>query len=187
MNDVTTQRTKRGLDLATASDLADLLHELSQNKDTRPIVAKAIRKLKPDSPHAQAFSDVDMEDKFENFRKEQEERDLEKQKQAMLDRMNAKRAALLSGGEDGSGRKWSEDEVKNIEALMQKKGITDYDDGAVLYAATEPPQDPRPGIELPAVHGSTWEFPEWSKFGSDPVKASRDTAHTVITEFMRKR
>ena len=183
----TPPRTKRGLDYNTASDLADLLHELSQNKETRPAIAKAIRKLKPDSPHAQAFTDVELEDKFESFKTEQAERDLERQKEQMLERMNAKRNSLLTGGDDGAGRKYSEDDVKKIESLMQQKGISDYEDGATLYAATLPPIDPRPGIEVPAQHGSTWEFPEWAKYGPDPVKASRDTAHTVITEFMRKR
>ena len=180
------QRTKRGLDLGTAADLADLFHELSHNKETRKAVAAAVKKLRPDSPHAQAFSDVDMQDQFENFRQEQENRDLERQRSDMLARMNQKRAALLSGGADGEGRKYSEDDVKAIESLMQSKGISDYEDGAILYAATLPPIDPRPGEEMPQ-HGSTWEFPEWGKFGADPVKASRDTAHTVITEFMRKR
>jgi hypothetical protein len=181
------QRTKRGLDLATAAELGDLLHELTHNKATRKIIAKAIKDAKPDSPHAQAFSDVDVEDKFESFKADQEARDLKRQNDEILARMNQKRSALLSGGPDGEGRKYAEDDVKKIEDLMQRKGITDYEDGATLYAATLPPLDPQPGIDLPVSHGTTWDFPEWSKFGIDPVKASRDTAHTVITEFMRKR
>lgn len=182
----TISRTKRGLDLATAADLADLLHELSQNKETRGAIAKAIKKIKPDSPHAQAFADIDVDDKFETFKREQAEAELKRQQDAILERMNAKRAALLSGGPDGSGRKYGEDDVKKIEELMQRKGITDYDDGATLYAATLPPVDPRPQ-DVPIEHGSTWEFPEWSKFSDNPDKAARNTAHQVITEFMRKR
>jgi hypothetical protein len=180
-------RTKRGLDLATAADLADLFHELSQNKETRKIVATAVKKLKPDSPHAMAFADVEQEDRFEAFRREQEERDLERQKSEMMARMNHARQSLLTGGSDGSGRKYSEDDVKKIEELMQKKGISDYDDGATLYAATLPPMDPRPGIDIPEQHGATWEIPEFAKFADNPQRASRDVAHQVITEFMRKR
>ena len=181
------QRTKRGLDMGTAADLADLLHELSQNKETRKIIAGAVKKLKPDSPHAQAFADVDVEDKFDKFREEQAAERLEQQKQAMLDRMNQKRNALLTGGPDGQGRKYDEDQVKKIEELMQKKGISDYDDGATLYAATLPPDAPQPGVDLPVAHGTTWEFPRWADFGADPVTASRKEAQNVITEFMRKR
>ena len=183
----TIQRTKRGLDLATAAELGDLLHELTHNKATRKIIAKAIKDAKPDSAHAQAFTDVDVEDRFETFKQEQEAKDLKRQQDEILARMNAKRSALLTGGPDGSGRKYGEDDVKKIEELMQRKGISDYEDGATLYAATLPPVDPRPGEDIPPQHGSTWEFPEWSKFGSDPVKASRDEAHNVITQFMRKR
>jgi len=175
------------LDPAVAADLGALLHELSQNPKTRKIIAKAVREAKPDSPHAQAFKDVEIEDRFESFREEQAAAELKRQQDAVLARMNQQRAALLTGGLDGNGRKYAEDDVKQIESLMQKKGISDYDDGATLYAATLPPLDPQPGAEIPPQHGATWEFPEWSKFGSDPVKASRDTAHNVITEFMRKR
>lgn len=174
-------------DPATAEDLAALLHELSHNKETRRDLGKLIKKAKPDSPHAAAFADVDIEERFDSFRAEQEKKELERQQQAALDRMNRQRSHLLTGGEDGEGRKYSEEDVGKIEALMQKKGLTDYEDAAVLYAATLPPENPQPNTPIPGQHGQTWEFPEWGKFGADPVKASRDTAHQVITEFMRKR
>lgn len=184
MSDTHNTRTKGGLDLGTASDLADLFYKLSHDKKTRKKIAAAVKEIAPDSPHAAAFSDVDIEDKFENFKEEQAARDLKAQQDAVLARMNRQRERLLTGDDEGS-RKYSEDDVKNIEALMQKKGISDYDDGAILYASTLPPDNPRPGDNPPPAHGATWEFPEWAKFGHDPVAASRDTAHTVIGEFMR--
>lgn len=177
------QRTKRGLDPALAAELGDLLHELSTDKKTRKIIAKAIKEKLPDSPYAQQFSDIDQEDRFEAFKREQEEARLNNQQDAVLAQMNAKRARLLTG-EDG--RKFSEDQVKEIETLMQSRGIVDYDDGAVLYAAKQPPDSPQPGKDIP-MHGQTWEFPEWGKFGADPVKASREIAAQTIGEFMQKR
>ena len=122
----------------------------------------------------------------ESFRAEQEAKELERQQKEMLARMNSARARLLTGDEDGGGRRYSEDDVKAIESLMQKKGITDYEDGATLYAATLPPVDPQPH-EITPQHGSTWEFPSWAEFGPDPIKASRNEAHKAITELMRKR
>lgn len=175
------------LDPATAADLGALLHQLSHNPKTRKMIAKAIKEAKPDSPHAQAFKDVEVEDRFEEFTRQQEDKDLKRAQEAMLAQMNAKRSALLTGGPDGSGRKYVEDDVKKIEELMQRKGISDYEDGATLYAASLPPVNQPSDEELAPQHGATWEFPEWGKFGADPVKASRDTAHNVITEFMRKR
>jgi hypothetical protein len=179
-------RTRRGLDLVTAAELGDLLHELTHDKKTRTAIGKIIKQAKPDSPHAAAFADVEIEDRFEAFKAEQEKKDLERQQQDMLRQMNAKRAALLVGGPDGQGRKYSEEDLKKIEDLMQKKGIADYDDGATLYAATLPPVDPSPPSEI-APHGATWEFPEFAKFADNPAKAARDTAHQIIGEFMRKR
>jgi hypothetical protein len=186
------QRTKRGLDLGTAADLADLFHELSHNPKTRKMVAKAVKEIAADSAdakrHSGAFADIDLTDQFERFKAEQEQNELKRAQDAMLAQMNAKRAALLTGGPDGSGRKYSEDDLKKIEEMMQRKGYTDYEDAATLYAATLPPLDPDPAHVPPmGSHGATWEFPEWSKFGADPNKAARDTANTVITEFMRKR
>lgn len=175
------------LDPVTQADLSRLFYQLSHNPKTRKIVAKAVKELAPDSPHAQAFRDVDMEDRFEQFKQEQEQERIAAQRQQMLDRMNQQRMSLLTGGPDGQGRKYGEDDVKKIEDLMQAKGIADYNDGATLYAATLPPVEMNPNLELPPQHGATWEFPEWAKFAPDPNKAARDTATAMITDFMRKR
>ncbi|SRR6266567_2621435 len=180
------QRTKRGLDLATAADLADLFHELSHDPKTRKMMAAAVKAAKPGSSYEQAFSDIAVEDRFEAFKADQEQKELKRQNDEILARMNASRAALLSGGPDGKGRKYEEADVKKIQELMQRKGISDYDDGATLYAATQPPLDPNPNREIPE-HGATWEMPEFAKYAPDPNKAARDTATSMITEFMRKR
>jgi hypothetical protein len=178
--------TQPQYDPAVANDLTALFIKLSQDPKTRKIIAKAVKEGAPDSSHAKAFADVDMQDQFEKFREEQEARDLKKQQDDLMRQMNAKRSALLVGGPDGEGRKYSEDDIKKIEDLMQKKGIVDYDDGATLYAATLPPVDPNPNYE-PPEHGATWEIPEFAKFVQNPVGASRNVARQVIGEFMRKR
>jgi hypothetical protein len=177
----------RRFDPAVADDLAALLVEISNNKETRAIVGKAIRKVKPDSAHAKAFADVDVDDRFENFKAEQEAKDLKRQQDAIVANMQRARDRLLTGGPDGSGRKYAEDDVKKIEALMEKKGLTDYDDAAVLYAATLPPENLKPAGG-PPVNNTTWEFPpEFEEYAKDPAKAARNAANGVITEFMRKR
>jgi hypothetical protein len=178
------------IDPTVAADLARLALDLSHNKETRREFGRLVKKAKPDSPHAAAFNDIDIEDKFEAFTAKQEADKLEQQRASVLARMNQQRAALLTGGSDGSGRKYSEDDVKAIEALMQKKGVSDYDDGAILYAATLPPENPKPS-QVPKP-SATWEFPEMEKFGKDLTPAglartSRDMAFDVINEFQRKR
>ena len=167
------------------ADLANLFYTLSQDPKTRAKIGRIVREARPDTPHAMAFKDVEIEERFESFEEQQTAKELKRQQDEVLSRMNAQRARLLTA-EDG-GRQYSEDDVKKIEALMQRKGISDYEDGATLYAATLPPVDPRPGDEPIPQHGSTWEFPRWSDFGADPIKASRNEAHQAITELMRKR
>jgi len=178
------QRTPRGLDPAVAAELGDLLHELTHNKETRGVIASAIRKVKPESAHAQAFKDIEIEEKFEALKKEKEDAEIKAAQAEVVQRLNRQRRKLIDG--DGDGRKWSEDEVKGIEALMQQKGISDYADGATLYAATLPPSSPQPGGDNPPPSGG-FTFPEFDKYKDDPIRASRDMAHQVIGEFMRKR
>jgi len=168
------------LDPAVAQDLARLALDLSHDKKSRKAFGKIVKEFKPDSPHAAAFADVEIEDKFEAFTAAQEQKEIKAQQERVLRRMNERREALLAG--DG-GRKYNEDDVKKIEALMEKKGITDYDDGAILYAATLPPENIKPEREVPK-HGATWELPDISKFGNP--SASRDIAYQVIDEFQRK-
>ena len=185
MSDPGDTRTRRGLNLATAAELGDLLHELSAHKDTRKAIAAAIRKVKPDSEYVGSFKDIEVEEKFEELKAAHEQEKIEAEQQRVLQRMGAQRQKLIDG--DSRGRKYSEEEIGKIESLMQSKGITDYEDGATLYAATLPPDDPQPKRDQPPQHGATWEFPDWAEFGKDPVKASRDRAHQVIGEFMRRR
>lgn len=172
------------LDPKVAADLASLALSLSHNPKTRKAFGKLVKEAAPDTPHAQAFVDVDLEDKFEKFRQEQADEKLKGEQERIVRRMNAARQKLLDG--DAEGRKYSEDDVKAIEALMQKKGITDYDDGRILYAATLPPVT-KPEAELPK-YGATWEMPEGSEaYFKNADGAARNMAHQVITEFMRKR
>src|SRR5215471_3605528 len=184
------QRTPRGLDLATAAELGDLLHELTHDKRGRAGIAKLIKQIKPDSPHAQAFTDVDIEDRFEAFKEEQENDRLRRESEAVNRELARQRSALLTGGGDGEGRRFTEDQVKEIEELMQQRGIRSYEDGATLYAATSPPVDPEHG-DVP-LHGATYEFPtvgnlSFEEFARNPNAASRNMAHQLIGEFQRRK
>jgi hypothetical protein len=172
-------------DPKTAQELAALLADLSHDKETRSVVGRAIRKKFPDTQHARAFPDLDLEDKFEAEREKDRKARLEEQQQDLIRHMNAQRARLLDGGPDGAGPKYDEDTVKKIEALMEKKGITDYEDGRTLFAATQPPiERPTP---RPQHNGATWEIPMFDKYAKDPSRAARERAYEVIDELNRKR
>lgn len=184
------QVSRRGLALATAAELGDLLHELSHSKEGRREVGKLIKKYKPDSPHAEAFADVDLQDQFDAFKEEQEADRLRRESDAVNRELARQRNVLLTGGQDGSGRKFTEDQVKEIETLMQTRGVRSYEDGATLYAATNPPVDPNHD-DVPQ-HGATYQFPtignlSFDDFAKNPNGASRDLAHSMIDEFQRRK
>jgi len=185
MSDAGQTRSKRGLTIDVAAELGDLLYDLTHDKKTRAKIGRIIKEAKPDSNHAAAFKDIELEDRLEEFEKKQEERSIEEMRKAAVSRMETQRARLLSGGDDGEGRKYSEDDVKKIEELMQKRGIVDYDDGAVLYGHSNP--QPGPLEHEPDVPGTTWEFPEFAKFKDDPVKASREVAFQAIRELRQRK
>ncbi|HEX8835292.1 MAG TPA: hypothetical protein VF748_00020, partial [Candidatus Acidoferrum sp.] len=159
------QFTRRGLALATAAELGDLLHELTHDKRGRRQIAKLIKEIKPDSAHAAAFADVDIEDRFEQFKDEQEADRLRRESEAVNRELARQRNALLTGGPDGEGRKFTEDQVKEIETLMQARGIRSYEDGATLYGVTNPPVDPE--HDAAPRHGATYEFPTIGKLSFD--------------------
>lgn len=181
------QRTKRGLDYNVAAELGDLLHELTQDKKFRAKIGRVIKEAKPESAHAQAFADVDLEDRQEAWERKQEEKEIKAAQERAVARMAAQRESLLTGGADGAGRKYSEEDVKKIEALMERKGLTDYDDAATLYAATLPPITKPENEPMRHVHGETWEIPEFAKFAKDPRAASFAIAREAIDELARRK
>jgi ATP-dependent exoDNAse (exonuclease V) alpha subunit len=185
MTDQGPTRSARGLDIGTAFGLADLAHELGHGKG-REEFAKVVRKYAPDSLHAKAFPDVEMKERQEAWEQQQKD-EAAKQKQAeWATRLTSQRQALLDGGADGTGPKYDEDTVKKIEKLMEQKGIFDYEDGRVLYAATQP-QPQKPDDLPPAPNSRTWEFPDFEKFAKDPNRAAQETAYAMIHEFNRHR
>jgi hypothetical protein len=185
MTDAGNLRSKRGLTMDVAAELGDLLYDLTHDKKTRAKIGRIIREAQPDSNHAKAFKDVELDERFDAFEKAQEDKALEEARKSALARMETQRASLLSGGDDGNGRKYSEDDLKKIEELMQKRGIIDYEDGAVLYSAANPQAGPLE--DEPVTPGTTWEFPEFAKFKDDPIKASREVAFQAIRELRTRK
>jgi hypothetical protein len=175
------------LDPTVAADLGQLAYELGHDPKTRKAFGKLVREAKPESAHARAFPDVDMEDKFAAFEEKQAAKELKAQQDAMLANMNRQRQNLITGGADGSGPKYDEDTVKKIEKFMEENGITNYLHGAVLYANENPPLSPPGDDPPPNMHGDRWTIPDFEKFKDDPDGAARNVAYGVIKEFRQKR
>lgn len=184
-----TEQTKPApqLDPTVAADLARLALELSHNPKTRKQFGSLVKEVAPDSAHARAFTDVDLERRFETFEQKQADKELKAQQDAVVARLNAQRNNLLTGGADGSGPKYDEDTVKKIEKFMEDNGIVNYQHGAVLYANENPPLTPPNEDDVPAMHGDKWTIPDFEKFKDDPDGAARSTAVSVISEFRKRK
>lgn len=153
-------------------DLAELAMKLAANQDTRKPFLNAVKKVDPN----RRFPSQEVEDLREELKAdreaEKEARKLEREREETERRLEAQRKGLL--------RKFSEEQVAEIESVMTKYGISDYEAGADLYQARKP-------APPPTSPSATWEFPTLEGLLDDPTKAARNEAHRVITELKQGR
>lgn len=158
---------------AVREEIAELAMKLAANAKTRKTFLNAVKEVDPN----QRFPAHEVEDLREEMKaereREKEERKLDEERKATEARLNAQRAALV-------GKGYSDDQLKEVEAVMTKYGITDYEAGADLYQARKPAAPP----ESPT---GTWDFPLIDGLVADPTKAARNEAFKVITELKRGR
>ena len=175
----------RKLDPNQAQVLANLFLDLSHSDKTRRVIAKAVKEVDPDG-HGKAFTDIDMQDQMDTFKAQEEERRLKEEGERRVTAQAKQKQKLIDDG------KYKPEQVTEIEAVMARYGIADYEAGAVLYAHEHPPENPKPG-DLPATrHGATYEFPtipgmSFADFAKDPTKAARNGAYADIEKSMRSR
>jgi hypothetical protein len=168
--------------------LSTLFHQLAHNKDTRGPLARMVKHV--GSPVAAAFNDVQLEDKFAALNKKLDDRLLQDQINQAANAQARQKNTLIEAGRTA-------EEVADIEKLMSNFGLGNYEAGAKLYDAYNPPADPRD--QGPDAWNDTgvWEFPTlpgadgkpmaFKDFAQDPVKATRAAAYTAIDEFKRTR
>lgn len=165
------------VDANTLQELGRIALALRDNPKTRKQFLKAVKET---HPNFQLPTDIANEDLTQTVESKFAERD----QKAEQDRVNARLASQRQGLIDGSlisGRKFDEETVKTkIEPFMQQKGIADYDDGARLYMAHQPPVEPRP--EIPTA--GQWTLPKVENpFDSAALaNAARSRAFDVIRE-----
>lgn len=168
-------------DAETAQGLASLAEKLAKNPKHRRAFVEMIEDVEPERKgqfpdiQAQRFQD----EVNDRLAKEKADR----HKDEINRGMNAARAALLArfgGGTDGEAR------VKEVEALMEKYGVVDYEIGAKIYAAENPPTR-QPGERGEPGSAGVFEFPsiKGGKFQdllNNPVTAARGEAYRVVDE-----
>lgn len=117
------------LDPQAQKELADLMVELSHDKDMRPMVNKFLKKKT-----GKVMPDVEIEDIRADVRNEFEKRDQDRAKKEALERLENQRSALKSRYDDAA--------IGDIEKTMEKLGISDYDVAARIYASETKPANP---------------------------------------------
>jgi hypothetical protein len=156
---------------------AALLRRLATDPRTRRIVTKAIKEIDPENYRDHAFPDQKVEDlkeemearlaELESKRKiEQADEILRKQKQELLN-------------------KYSDEQISEIEKIMEKHNISDYELASKVYAADTPQVDPKRSPR-PTQFGERWQFPEnMEEFKKDPAGAALRGAYADIDRLRR--
>lgn len=181
--------TKRALSPADMARLSEILFRASHNPETRAATARIVQKVAPEA--AKAYSDVFLQDQLNAFREELKNEKMQERVKAAAEKQKAQRAELK--------KNYTEEQIVEIEKnVMVPLGLGNYIAASKIYAADNPPL--RPELTPPediASGGATWEFPtvpgkdgkmlSFEDFAKNPIKASREAALQVITDFKRQR
>jgi hypothetical protein len=158
-------------DERTDIEMGRLLKKVTAHPTTRREAYSLLKKVNPQL----RFPDMDLEDY-----KEQEAARRAKEE---FDRQHAAKLAEMEAGRSRLRERYSEEHVKEIEALMLKEGIANYDTGAKLWAAEAGAGDYAPSNP----QGQTYTMPSDKDLLADPRKWATDQAANVIEEFKRAR
>ena len=161
--------------------LANMLHALSHDPQTRPIIAEAMFKKDPQFA-AKAFQDVALDRRFKSLEDKIAQKELDKQVSDAVASQTRDKQKLIEGGRTA-------DEVADIEKLMVARNYHSYNDAAILYDAEKP--------QVPVTYeanSATWEFPTvptrdgkasvpFKDFQKDSRSAAYNAAYRVIDDF----
>lgn len=163
------------LDQKTLAEIGALALKIRHHKD--PAKRRQFVQLVKDVAPNLTFPDVEQEERIEKLISD--DRDA-RQKQ----RDDDAKAALtrqLSEGRAALADRYNEDQIKEIEQVMLKRGLDNYEDAAILYAHYNPPVRPTTG--RPQLR---FELPSNKDWLTNPRKMAMDTAYDVIDEIRGK-
>lgn len=179
----------RQLTPAEQIDLSNLAYTLAHDPATRGAFAQLVTHKFPE--RAGSFSDIQMRGEINKLRKEIEQKDLLEQSKQFERQQKRQRDELVTSG------RYTQAQVDEIKAVMDRNGLVDYNIGAVLYAhetkpaatMAGPPRDKRPGAtwEFGTVPGRDGKQMSFADFVKNPTAAAYDAAYQTIDSFARFR
>ena len=169
--------------------LSRLAYSLAHNEKTRPYFAQLVKAVDPQS--SKAFSDVFLDQKLAQFKKQFDDERLQEKMNKVAENRDAQKNAVIKK------RGYNADQVKALENIQVQYGFTDWNAAADIYAQRNPPDDPRLKPPPEMTNGASWDFPTvpgpdgkmltFKDYIQDPRKHSKNTAIQMITEFKRGR
>lgn len=152
------------------AQLAKLATDLAHNPKTRKKFVGLVKEIDP----SRRFPDVEADDLKEEMTREFEKRDQLREAERARQQLETQRTGLKSRYEDK--------DIEEIEKLMEKKGISDYEDGAILYAAITKPATPSYEAK-----DHRWKMPGRDIKDFSNPQVSRDAIYKAIDDVKRKR
>lgn len=153
------------------AQLAKLATDLANNPKTRKKFVGLVKEIDP----SKRFPDVENDELREEFNRQREADKQEREKEKALSRLEAQKEMLKSRYDDAA--------IGEIEKLMEKLGISDYDTGARIYAA-----ETKAATPTYEINDHKWTLPSVEpKDFANMKQNSRAKAMQVIDEFKRKR
>ena len=170
-----TAKPATGVDDATLIELGRLQLQLAGNPKTRKQALKLVKEINPSFVMPADIAQVELTETVDQRFAERDANDAAKETKANLERS---RKGLLDGTLI-EGRKYTEDDVKKIDAFMEANGYTNYEHAALIYAAQQPAART---ADMPAA--PVWELPKVKNpFNTTEVNnAARAKAFDAIRE-----
>jgi len=172
------------LSVEQQADLAALAYELGHNPQTRHLLAHAVNKVDPQRARA-SFPDIVAQNQFSQLKQDVDQRFAKMEAEKLKAARQAERHALRD--------RYSDEQIGEIEKEMTRAGTSNWEDGAILYAAKNPASDPRYQPPPQDIPNSKWEFPtvpgkdgkpmSFKEFASDPKTASNNLAYQMIHQY----
>lgn len=161
-------------ELLTHRQLQSVVGKIMSNPKAALLVEQARKLVDPNAPTPRIEQDKLLNEpveaikkEFEDFKKQQAEEKAEFEKKTRLEALNGTvTAGLAKLRRDG----WTDDGIKEIEKLMEEKGILDPEIAAAYHEKMHPPQTP-----LTPGGSGAWNFMELPTDGDADLKKLIET------------
>lgn len=163
-------------DLMESQKARDTLAAMMKDPKSRRKVLEAYKVIRPEEAIPELDSQQPILDEVAAARKDLDERMKKFEDAREKDADERRQSELNTRWSEGQKKlrtehRYTDEGIKAVEEMMEKKGIVDHEDGRVLFEAVHPPQQP----VTPNGAGGAWNFLEMPSDGSEDLKKLIET------------